>query len=67
MQLSDYMKQRGLSDEELAAATGRSRATVSRWRRRKLRPSWDALERIRNFTNGQVTAEAWFPDAQAAE
>lgn len=59
MRLADYMQANGLSDDTVAAATGRNRATVSRWRRGKLRPDWEALERIKDFTGGAVTADDW--------
>lgn len=64
MHLSDYMagnnpEGRNLSDEEVAVAIKRSRATVSRIRRRKVRPDWQTIEAIEKFTGGQVTAGAF--------
>jgi transcriptional regulator with XRE-family HTH domain len=66
MHLSDYMARKGLSDEQVAAAIGKNRVSVSRYRRRKIRPSWEAVERIREFTKNQVTAEDWLK-REAAE
>ncbi|WP_375413067.1 helix-turn-helix domain-containing protein [uncultured Bradyrhizobium sp.] len=55
--LADYMAQRGLSDEEVATGISRSRPTVSRIRRRLVRPDWETLEEIKKFTNGVSTAD----------
>jgi transcriptional regulator with XRE-family HTH domain len=55
--LSDYMTANGLSDDDVAAALGLTRASVSRFRRRKMRPDWKTIEKIREFTGGQVTAD----------
>lgn len=59
MHLSDFMTARTLSDETVAEAVGRNRVSVSRWRRRLVRPDWDAIEAIRSFTDGEVTADDW--------
>lgn len=61
MHLADYMggmnpNGQRFSDEEVAAAINRSRATVSRIRRRKVRPDWETIEAITAFTGGLVTA-----------
>jgi transcriptional regulator with XRE-family HTH domain len=57
MHLSDYMALKGLSDEKVAEGLGCSRATVSRIRRRKVRPDWTTIEKIKAFTDDQVTAD----------
>lgn len=59
MHLSEFMAERSLSDEDVAAAVGRNRATVSRWRRRLMRPDWEAIENIKAFTDGVVGADDW--------
>lgn len=56
MHLADYMSTNGLGDEDVAKEIGRSRATVSRIRRRKVRPDWDTIRAIEKFTKGKVTA-----------
>ena len=66
MHLSDYMTRRGLSDEQVASAIGKTRVSVSRYRRNLIRPSWRAIERIKEFTENQVTAEDWL-QREAAE
>lgn len=61
MHLADYMagknpQAKPLSDDEVAAGIGRNRATVSRIRRKKVRPDWRTIEKIEAFTGGLVTA-----------
>jgi transcriptional regulator with XRE-family HTH domain len=56
MHLSDYMRKKNLKDEEVAAAIRRSRPTVSRIRRKLVRPDWDTIRNIEKFTGGVVTA-----------
>lgn len=55
--LSDYMAANELSDADVASALGLTRASVSRFRRRKMRPDWKTIEKIKEFTGGQVTAD----------
>jgi hypothetical protein len=57
MHLSDYMTLNKLDDDAVAASINRSRVTVSRIRRRKLRPNWETIEKIREFTKGASTAD----------
>jgi transcriptional regulator with XRE-family HTH domain len=59
MHLSDFMSSKGLSDEAVAEAIGRSRVSVSRYRRRRVRPDWGAIEAIKSFTQGAVLADDW--------
>ena len=55
--LADYMADRRLSDEDVARGIERSRPTVSRIRRRLVRPDWETIEKIKEFTNGASTAD----------
>lgn len=57
--LSDYMAANDLTDPDVAEAIGVTRASVSRFRRRKMRPDWQTIEKIKQFTGGQVTADDW--------
>ena len=57
MHLSDYMILKRLSDDEVAEGIKRSRPTVSRIRRRLVRPDWETIEKIKEFTNGESTAD----------
>lgn len=59
MHLADYMAEKGLSDEAVAAAIGRSRVSVNRYRRKLIRPDWPTIESIRAFTKGKVTEADW--------
>jgi hypothetical protein len=59
MHLSDFMALCVLSDEQVGKAIGRSRASVSRYRRRLVRPDWEAIEQIRRYSKGAVTADDW--------
>lgn len=62
MHLSDYMARHGLNDEAVAAAIKRSRASVSRYRRRLVRPDWATIQAIRAYTGNRVRAEDWALD-----
>ncbi len=57
MHLSDYMAARGLKDEEVSQSIQCSRPTVSRIRRKLVRPGWDTIEKIKEFTGGASTAD----------
>ena len=62
MHLADYMagknpKRRPLKDEEVAEAVGVSRATISRIRRRKVRPDWQTIDALRTYSRGKITAD----------
>lgn len=57
MHLSIFMQSKNLSDDQVAQAIGVSRVTVSRIRRRKVRPDWPTIQRLRVFSKGDVTAD----------
>lgn len=57
MHLSDYMTLHELDDDAVALGIERSRVTVSRIRRRKVRPDWATIEKIKEFTDGASTAD----------
>jgi hypothetical protein len=57
MHLSDYMALHQLDDDAVASGIDRSRVTVSRIRRRKVRPDWATIEKIKEFTQGASTAD----------
>lgn len=66
--LADYMADKGLSDEDVAKGINRSRPTVSRIRRKLVRPDWETIEEIRKFTNGFSTADDYMNiSAQSGE
>lgn len=66
MHLSDYMAQRGLKDDDVATAIDRSRPTVSRIRRKRVRPDWKTIERLEEFSGGAVTASDFVDLGSAA-
>lgn len=57
MHLSDYMIEHKLTDDAVAHKIDCTRVTVSRIRRRKVRPRWDTIEKIKEFTGGASTAD----------
>lgn len=57
MHLSDYMTLHKLDDDAVARGIERTRVTVSRIRRRKVRPDWATIEAIKTFTKGASTAD----------
>jgi transcriptional regulator with XRE-family HTH domain len=57
MHLSTFMQSKNLNDDQVAEAIGVSRVTVSRIRRRKVRPEWSTIQSLRIFTKGDVTAD----------
>lgn len=67
------MTKSALSDDDVATAIGRSRVSVSRYRRRLVRPDWEAIEKIKAFTQSAVMADDWSgplqaePQSEAAE
>ena len=56
MHLSEFMEWKGLTDEQVAKSIGRERVTVSRIRRRKLRPNWKTIEALKKWSGGRITA-----------
>lgn len=59
MRLSEFMRERQLSDEVVADAIGRSRVSVSRYRRGLVRPDWNTIEALDAFTRGKVSVADW--------
>lgn len=57
MHLSEYMILHKLDDDAVAIGIDRSRVTVSRIRRRKVRPDWATIEKIKEFTSGVSSAD----------
>jgi DNA-binding XRE family transcriptional regulator len=56
MHLDRYMKITGLDDEQVAKRIGVSRVTISRIRRRKVRPDWPTIQQLRKLSRGAITA-----------
>lgn len=56
MHLSEYMELIGVKDPQVAEAIGRTRPTVSRIRRKLVRPDWETINRITAWSRGAVSA-----------
>lgn len=59
MQLSDYMRKTGLSDQELAERIGISLSYAVKLRRGDKKPSLDIAYKIQTETGGSVTLKDW--------
>ena len=57
MHLSEFMDWKGLTDAQVAKDIGRERVTVSRIRRRKVRPDWKTIEMLKKWSGGNITAD----------
>lgn len=57
MHLSEYMTEKELDDDAVAAAISRTRVTVSRIRRRKVRPDWGTITALREWSGGIISAD----------
>jgi transcriptional regulator with XRE-family HTH domain len=66
MHLSDYMTAKNLNDDQVAGAIGVSRVTVSRIRRRKVRPDWPTIIKLKEWSGGAMTADDFEEVAGAA-
>jgi hypothetical protein len=66
MKLSDWMSERQLTDEAMAAMSEADRGTISRVRRGVNKPSWQLATRIAAATSGAVTPND-FIDLSAAQ
>jgi len=56
MHLSEYMAANNLDDEVVATGVNRSRVTISRIRRRLVRPDWETINALTEYSDGQITA-----------
>lgn len=68
MHLSEYMAAHELTDETVAQSIGRSRVSVSRYRRKLERPSLETARRLHTWSEGAIALEDWpAPQHEAAE
>lgn len=66
MRLSDYFsREDNLTDAAFAGRVGMSQSQINRLRRGESSPDWATIEKIKNATDGLVTADDWA--AQAVE
>lgn len=61
------MSDKGLSDEAVADAIGLTRVTVSRIRRRVVRPDWSTIRKLRELSGGAITADDFEADPVAVK
>ena len=61
------MSDNELSDEKVAEKTGLSRVTVSRIRRRIVRPHWSTIKKLKKLSRGLVTADDFEGDLVKAK
>jgi transcriptional regulator with XRE-family HTH domain len=64
MPLSDWLRERKLSQVELARQLNVSPNTVNRWLGGAHRPGWRTMQRLAELTEGCVTADSFLPDQQ---
>ena len=64
MTLSEFLSERGLTDERFAQSVGVSRTTVLRWRN-GLIPERETMTRIVEATDGEVTPNDFYGVATA--
>ena len=57
MHLADYMLWKNLTDADVASRINRDRATISRIRRRVIRPDWVTIGRLKKMSRGEITAD----------
>ena len=62
MTLEEFMRWKGLSDEQMAGRIEVSSTSVYRYRKGLRRPTWDVLARIRYHSGGVVSADSWVPE-----
>lgn len=55
MELATYMKITNTTDAGLAVKVRRDRSTVTRWRLKRTRPDWEAIQALEEVTEGAVT------------
>ena len=64
MTLSAYLKNRGLTHEKFAAMVGASAFGVRKWARGERTPRPDAMRKIQEVTDGEVTPADFFGTIQ---
>ena len=64
--LRQWRQERGLSQEACARAVGTSHQVWSDWERGRFRPGPVLMPKVREFTGGAVSADDFYPGAEAA-
>lgn len=66
MKLIDYMKLHGKTDQDIAAAVGKTPSGVRKWMYGERIPRPDQMRKITEITGGEVTANDFFDEPQKA-
>lgn len=61
------MERHGHTDASFAALVDAERSHINRIRRGEKQPGWGLVDAIKRVTNGQVTADDFMPQHEAAE
>lgn len=64
MRLTAYLQENKISDAEFARRVGVSHSLVHRWKSGEKRPSMETAARIRDATDGAVSADDFMPPPQ---
>lgn len=59
MHLADFMAINFFTDAHVAAAIGRSRPSVSRYRRGLVRPDWNTILAVQRWSRGVIQPDDW--------
>lgn len=62
MKLGEWMEESQLDDAAVAARVRSDRSTISRVRRGMHKPSWELVEKLRDVSDGKVTANDFLDD-----
>ena len=57
MQLADYLIENNMTQQSFADAIGVRQSSVSKWLQGLSRPSWPVIKKIREVTDGAVSAD----------
>lgn len=63
--LAAYILANGLTQEQFGSRLGVSGATVHRWMKGKVRPSWNNVREIQRVTDGAICAADFVPVAKS--
>lgn len=67
MQLQTYLELKGISEKQFAEAVGGSEGGVKKWVRRERIPRPDAMRKIVKATDGAVTPDDFFMNANGVD
>lgn len=59
MPLVTYLLEKGYTQQEFASLLGVHQSAVSKWLQGDSRPSWNIIAKIKQITDGKVTADSF--------